>query len=125
MNEEATQEVVSYFQNDDVRHEIKRILHLLANQPDPRLLDKTAGLIVDPIEHDAPGWYRVKVPRYALRIIFRLLVVRGERILELTTDEMPAEDDEKYIDITRIGRHPNVYGQALRQRFQKLKGDKH
>jgi hypothetical protein len=50
LDEEATQEVVSYFQDEDVQHEIKRIL--------------------------------------------------------------------------RIGRHPNVYGQALRQRYQKLKGDK-
>ncbi len=123
LDPEATKEVAFYFEDEDVQHEIKRILKLLASQKDPRKPDQGAGLIVDRIEHDAPTWFRVKVPRYALRIIFRLYVVRDEQVIELPFDELPNEGEERYIDITRIGRHPIIYGKELRQRYKRMKGD--
>jgi len=123
LDREAAQEVASYFADEDVKAEIRRILNLLASQDDPRNPAKGSGLIVNHIEFDAPGWFRVKVPRYALRIIFRLLTVDDEKILEVATDELPPAETERYIDITRAGRHPTVYGKGLRERFKKLRGN--
>lgn len=123
LDAEATQEVVFYFENEDVRAEIKRILRILAAQNDPRKPAKSSGLIVDRIEHDAPTWFRVKVPRYALRIVFRLLVVRDEKVIELPIDETAGEGEECYLDITCIGRHPTVYGKGLRERYKRVKGN--
>ena len=118
LDKEAAQQVAFYFADEDVRAEIKRILNILSTHDDPR--KPSSGLIVGPIEHDAPGWFRVKVPRYALHIIFRLLVVRGDMVTEVPTDQLPSESEERYIDITRIGRHPDVYGKALREQYRKL-----
>jgi hypothetical protein len=106
-----------------VKHEIKRILKHLSSQLDPRHPASSSGLIVDPIQYDAPTWFRVKVPRYALRIVFRLLVVRQEKISEISKDELPDAEEERYIDITRIGRHSTIYGKGLRERYRKQKGD--
>ncbi len=121
IDEGAARELMAFFENEDVGAEIKRIIKILASQSDPRRPSKSAGLIVDAIEHDAPGWFRVKVPRYALRIIFRLLVVRQEQIIEIKTDELVDETEERYIDITRVGRHPTVYGKNLRERYKQLR----
>jgi len=118
---DAARELLTFMENEDVGTEIKRIIKILASQHDPRRPSKTAGLIVDAIEHDAPGWFRVKVPRYALRIIFRLLVVRQEQIIEIKPDELVDRTEECYIDITRIGRHPTVYGKNLRDRYKQLR----
>jgi hypothetical protein len=123
VDKEATQELIAYFSDDSVKMEIKRILKILAAQDDPRKPSKSAGLIVDRIEYDAPGWFRVKVSRYAIRIIFRLLIIRDEKVIELPPDENVLDDDECYIDITRIGRHPTVYGKGLRKRYKNIKGD--
>jgi hypothetical protein len=120
LDAEATQELRTYFADDDVQAEIKRILKILTDQDDPRKPSKSSGLIVDRIEFDAPNWFRVKVPRYALRIIFRLLVVRDDKVVELYPDELSSDDEERYIDITRIGRHPTIYGKGLRERYKKL-----
>lgn len=118
---DAARELLTFMENEDIGAEIKRIIKILASQNDPRRPSKSAGLIVDAIEHDAPGWFRVKVPRYALRIIFRLLVVRQEQIIEIKPDEMVDNTDERYIDITRVGRHPTVYGKNLRERYKQLR----
>lgn len=123
VDEEATQEIAAYFTDEDVKFEIKRILRLLAWQDDPRNPAASASLIVDRIEYDAPTWFRAKVPRYAIRIIFRLLVIRDETVIELPPDENPIEGDECYIDITRIGRHPTVYRKGLRERYRKMEGN--
>ncbi|MEO8607227.1 MAG: hypothetical protein ABI690_05065 [Chloroflexota bacterium] len=119
-DDEATQEILTFFAQENVKDEIKRILKILASQDDPRRPVKQSGLIVNRIEHDAPTWYRVKVPRYAIRIIFRLLIVRNGAVIELAVDETTANEDECYIDITRMGRHPTVYGKALRERYKKI-----
>lgn len=117
---EATQELLTYFSDEAVQAEIRRILKILASQDDPHTPATSSGLIVNRIEFDAPTWFRVKVPRYAIRIIFRLLVVRDNKIVELLTDEISSDDEERYIDITRIGCHPTVYGKGLRERYKKL-----
>lgn len=121
LNDEAAQELIELFSNQDVRDETKRILKILASQSDPRKPSKSAGLIVNEIEHDAPGWFRVKVPRYAVRIVFRLLIVQEEKIIELALDELASENDERYIDITQAGRHPDIYGKRLRDRYKRMK----
>lgn len=122
LDEEARQELLQFMANEDIKHEVRRILKMLASQRDPRQPAKSSSLIVNPIEYDAPGWFRVKVPRYALRIIFRLMVVRDDQAIELKPDEIPDEQIERFIDITRVGRHPDVYGKALRERYKKLGG---
>ena len=58
----TTLELTFLFQSEDVRDEIKRILELLASQDDPRRPMPSSGLIVDELEFDAPGWFRVKIP---------------------------------------------------------------
>ena len=125
---ESSEQLAKLFYNqqgkydEDIRNEINRILNLLASQNDPRHPSKSTGLIVDELEHDAPGWFRVKVGRYAIRVIFRLLVLRRGKLLKLPIDELPGEDEKKYIDIVRLGRHPDVYGKGLRDRYKKLGG---
>jgi hypothetical protein len=48
---------------------------------------------------DAPLWFRVKIPRYAIRLVFRLLVVRGKHTVDLGNH--PLKDTDKgSIDIT-------------------------
>ncbi|MBA3874043.1 MAG: hypothetical protein H0X30_33335 [Anaerolineae bacterium] len=121
IDEDAARELIAFFENEDVRDEIKRIIKILASQRDPRNPSKSAGLIVDAIQYDSPGWFRVKVPRYALRIIFRILVVRQQQVVEISPDELVDETEERYIDITRIGRHPDVYGKGLRERYRQLR----
>jgi len=98
LEEDAASEVAFLFQNDNVKDEVERILKLLASQDDPRKPSDSSGLIVDGIENDAPGWFRVKVPRYGIRIIFRVLVIRGRHTIDLGSGELEA-DDRGTIDI--------------------------
>ncbi len=50
------------------------------------------------------------------------MVVREDQAIELKPDEVPDEQVERFIDVTRVGRHPGVYGKALRERYKKLGG---
>lgn len=122
--EEATIEVAFLFQNPDVEVEIKRILKILMTQDDPRQPDPISGLDVSELVDDAPGWFRVKVPRYGIRIVFRLMVVRGERGIELKRlQRVPENFENYYIDITQAGYRKNVYGEELRRRYRRLRGE--
>jgi hypothetical protein len=127
LDQEAARGVASLYNDEkgeydeDRRSEVKRILDILASQDDPRKPLHTSGLIVGPI-HSAPGWYKVKIARYAARVVFRLLVIRNERIIQLREPELPYEDETGYIDLVRAGRHPDVYGKGLRDRYKKLGG---
>jgi hypothetical protein len=121
LDEEAAKEVASYFADENIKHEVTRILKRLSEQPDPRRVATASGLIVNRIEHDAPTWYRVKVGRYAIRVIFRILIVEDEIIRELGVFDPILDDLERYLDVVRIGRHPTVYGKPLRERYRKLK----
>jgi hypothetical protein len=95
----AAQEVAFLFENAEVKAEIRRILALLASQEDPRKPTPDAELIVEHLDIHTPGWYRVKVMKYWIRVAFRLLVVRGGILVELGPFELP-DSDERYIDIT-------------------------
>jgi hypothetical protein len=120
---EATQEVASLFaESEDVADEIRRTLYMLADEDDPRRPRKHP-LIVGVIKHEAPGWFRVKVPRYAIRIVFRLAVFEGARLLAVRGYDHIDPHATGAIDITRAGRHPTVYGKGLRARYRKLTGN--
>lgn len=118
--DEATTEIAFLFQNDEVKREIKRVLQILTEQDDPRSPADESGLIVDELEYDAPGWFRVKIPRYGIRIVFRLIIVLSAEPIELgQLDSVPDEVTEKYLDITQAGYRKDVYGEELRRRYRK------
>jgi hypothetical protein len=118
----AAEEVASLFEREEVKDECRRILRLLAAQKDPRQPDALSGLIVDPLEYDAPGWFRVKVPRYAIRIVFRLLIARGnEPVIDIGTGELQ-EYDQGSIDIVHADYRKAAYGATLRRRYRRLRG---
>jgi hypothetical protein len=119
LNDEAAKEVASLFENEDVRADVERILKLLAQQDDPRLPDPTAYLIVAPVRHEAPTWYRVKVPRYAIRNVFRLLAVKDGHVMDITTDDALDKYEERYIDIMQATFRSAAYGAALRRRYRR------
>ena len=124
IDREASQEVAFLFQKEEVKAEIKRILKLLASQVDPRKPSKSAGLMVNRMEHDAPQWFRVKVPRYAIRIVFRLMVARNELAIEISaTEPISEKDTERYIDITHAAYRKEAYGERLRQRYKRMHGE--
>ena len=118
--EAATLELAFLFQSESVKYEIKRILDVLASQSDPRSPDLSSGLLVDEVEFDAPGWFRVKVPRYGIRIVFRLLIVREEQLIEIGAREaIDATVVERYIDIMQAAYRKDAYGAELRNRYRQ------
>jgi hypothetical protein len=123
LDSEAAQEVASLFiEGDHIEHEVKRILRIVADEEDPRDPQNKTELDVQEVEHDAPGWYRIAIHRYAIRIIFRLIVVRRGRRIDLGKEEQ-LEDDRGAIDITRAKhRADNPYGRELRKRYKRLRG---
>jgi hypothetical protein len=123
-NEDAKLEIAFLFQSDDVKDEIRRILSILIAQDDPRSPNPSSGLIVDEIEYDSPGWFRVKIPRYGIRIVFRLLIVRDEKIIEVGPLS-PVDQDatERYLDIVQAAYRKDAYGAELRRRYRHLRDD--
>ncbi len=123
LDSEAAQEVASLFEEgENVEHEVKRLLRLLANEEDPRSPKNKTELDVREVEHDAPGWYRLAIHRYAIRVVFRLIVVRRGRGIDLGNQAL-LEGDRGAIDIARAKhRSDNPYGRELRQRYKRLRG---
>jgi hypothetical protein len=122
--DDANRELMVFLENEDWRKEIRRILKLLSEQPDPRSFNEEIGLIVDEIMYDSPNWYRVKVPRYGMRIIFRLLVVTGNPLqpFELESSQpVPTGMDEYFIDLIQIAFRKDSYGAELRRRYLNSK----
>jgi hypothetical protein len=121
--EEATLEVAFLFADQDVKREVNRVLQRLAAQEDPRSPSLASGLDVAELD-EAPGWFRVKVARYGIRVIFRLLIVRNNRFLPVHRDKpLPElqEDDRHYIEVMQMGYRKDVYGRELRRRFWKYR----
>lgn len=122
--DEATIEIAFLFQNLEVEAEVKRILRLLIQQPDPRHPPTSSDLLVSELDHDAPGWFRVKVPRYGIRIVYRLIIVRESKMIEVKRLEtIPDDADEYYIDIVQAGYRKDVYGNELRRRYLRRTND--
>ncbi len=62
------------------------------------------------------------LPAFNVRVIFRLLVVQHERLVELDRYAL-ANGEEKYIDIVKaVYRDKDTYGRELRQRYKNLHG---
>jgi hypothetical protein len=117
--EKAADEINILFKQEDWKDEIKRVLALLAQEEDPRTPKPDSNLQVDEVMYDAPRCFRVKVARYGMRIIFRLLLVKKEtsEIFELSTQHPIPKDIEGYIDVVQIGFRDVVYGEELRRRY--------
>jgi hypothetical protein len=77
-------------------------------------------LDVKEVEHDAPNWYRLRIDLYNLRILFRLLVRRGEDYIWLGRYELPIGDDKPFIDLTQAGDRSVVYGAQTRRRYRSI-----
>jgi hypothetical protein len=122
IEDEAKASLAELFVNPDVQSEIKRLLKLLAEQDDPRY-PKTINLMVDRIQHDAPYWWRIKVPRYAIRIIFRLRVVYQDKPILIRGDEAINTDENRYIEIMYASYRGSAYGKTLRRLFPKYETD--
>lgn len=122
LDKDAAEEVALLLQNEDVKREIARILRLLASQDDPRLPSKQSGLMVEELVDDAPSWFRVKIPRYAIRIVFRLLVVRSKKTLDIGNYPLK-ETDRGTIDITHAAYRKEAYGEKLRRRYRRMRGE--
>jgi hypothetical protein len=62
----------------------------------------------------------VKIPRYGIRIIFRLLYVQDEILIEIQRNQViPNNNKELYIEIMQAGYRKDVYGEELRRRYRK------
>ena len=126
-NQEAADEVASLYSSEsrkydeDRDHEVWRILNMLAACTDPRRPGKQSNLLVTEI-HSMSGWYRMKISRYAARVLFCLTVIRGERMIFLPDPELPLDDEQGVILITGAGRHVDtggVYGPHMRERYKQ------
>jgi hypothetical protein len=119
--EEAILEVAFLFANQDVKNEVNRVLKLLAAEDDPRSPTTSSNLDISELD-ETPSWFRVKVGRYGIRVIFRLLIVRDNRLLHLPRDKpLPEhqEDDKNYIEVMQMGYRKDVSGKELRRRYWK------
>jgi hypothetical protein len=67
-SQEASDELVSLFENEEVKREIALLLKMLSEEDDPRTPENDRILKVAEIEHDAPGWFRLKVTRFNIHI---------------------------------------------------------
>lgn len=96
----ASQQLALLFAQPKVKADIENALRLLATQEHPGKPDKSIGLDVMRLENEAPDWYRLKLYEHNIRVIFRLLVVRGEHLVEVDHYEIP-EGDERYLDVVQ------------------------
>lgn len=119
-DEEAGEELAFLLENTQKAKDVRALLRKLANQEDPRRPAQDSGLDVKAIEHDAPNWYRLRIDTYNLRILFRLLVRRDNRIVKLDSRELPLGDDEPLLDITQAVERPQAYGAKTRQRYRRI-----
>src|SRR5262245_15706430 len=93
-DQEAADEVASLYlgangkYDEDMEHEVWRILNMLATCADPRHPSKESGLLVGEV-NSMPGWYRVKISRYAARVLFCLAAIRASRMIFLPNPELP------------------------------------
>ena len=119
--EEAAKEVAFLFEDEDRKREIKRVLARLVVQDDPRTPKPAADLKVGEMVEDALGWFSVAVPRYAIRIIFRLWIVQTGHTRKIERYAAVDEDaDEYWIEIMRAGFIGEIYDPTeLRRRYRK------
>jgi hypothetical protein len=118
--DEAATEVAFLFQNEDVKAEILRLLGLLSDESDPRNPRASTGLLVAGVEYDSPDWFRVKIPRYGIRIVFRLLVFIEDELRELkSAEKIPDDVQEAFLEIMQANYRKDVYGEELRRRYRK------
>lgn len=114
-------------QQPGIWDEIKRIISLLSEEDDPRH-PQNAELNVEMIEHDAPGWWRVQIGKpgpFWLRLVFALMGTRHNKEVEIEQRDKADEFNEpRSILITDVCFRKDAYGKRLRQRYQKIKGDK-
>jgi len=90
---------------------IKMHLKKLAECPDPRRHSRVKSLC-----GESKGWFRYAVYECNLRIIFRLLA-KGERgVIQVRFDADIDNNEEKYLQITRIGHRAIVYNEKLNTR---------
>lgn len=118
-------EVAFLFTNPDVKSEVNRVLQTLAAEEDPRSPSLSTGLDVMELDR-AAGWFRIKVGRYGIRVIFRVLIVRGRQFLAVQRDKpLPAyrSGDQCYIEVMQAGYRKDVYGKELSRRYWKYRSD--
>ena len=119
---EAAKQVASLFEDPNVKAEIERILRLIADRELPVkdfTTETSEKIYVAHLEIDAPNWYRVKILKFWIRIAFRLLVVRNDKLIELEHGELP-DSDERYLDIIWAGYKTDMTYREIRRIHKKM-----
>ena len=101
---------------------IQAHMALLAQERDPRR-PANPCLDVCEVRYDAPGWYRLKIREYNLRVVFRLLQQRGSTIVEIHAyQRFDPYSDARAIQITLAQRRGNDTYLHTRERSRKVRG---
>lgn len=117
-NEKAADEAALLFEDAGIKAECQNLLKLLAEEENPGK-PLSSKLDVKHLEHDAPNWYRLRVDRYKIRIIFSLIYAENEGIIEYIYSEAIFDNAENYVGIQLIWyRGKNTYIEA-RRRWRK------
>ncbi len=121
LDAEAAEEAASFFEGrKPIKDEVYRLLKMLAAEDDPRDPKDRDNLDVSELVDDAPGWFRLSIHRYAVRVVFRVMIVRGKRLLDIGNLHVEGEMSGT-IDIVRTAhRDQDPYGRILRSRYRRL-----
>jgi hypothetical protein len=117
-SDEAADEAASLFENAEVKAECLRLLKLLAEENNPAK-PQNSELNVRHLEHDAPNWYRLRIDRYKIRIIFSLIFGENEQIIEYIYGEAIFDDAENYLRLQLLAYRSKYTYIEARRRWRK------
>jgi hypothetical protein len=92
----------------DWYQEVAEVMLRLAMEPDPRR-PRNRDLNVVPLRDTRGEWYRVRSLRLGLRVVFRILQKRGQRLVEVHQFDRLADTDEQALQICHAGPRQTVY----------------
>ena len=117
-NDKAADEAALLFENEEVKKECQSLLKLLVEEDNPGK-PLNPRLNVKRLEHDAPNWYRLRVDKFKIRIIFSLIYGENNRIVEYIFGEAIFADAENYIGVHMIWYRTKYTYIEARRRWRK------
>jgi hypothetical protein len=116
--EEAGDELASF--DSYTQNIIRSALNDLRLEDDPRFPARRPALDVKHLEHDAPGWFRVKFFNRHIRVIYRLLRLYSDELDEYRYDEVPWDGDhENVISIVQVCYRDDMTYRETRRRYRR------
>lgn len=97
-NNKVKEQATLLFADKEVKAECQRILTLLRQEDNPAE-PENSELSVTHLAHDARHWYRLRVDDFHLRVIFSLVFIHKERLIEYGYGELHYDDAENYIAV--------------------------